>query len=77
MDSLQQPAKAKGSKSPLLNRKAGSTSPQLQRKGHSPQIARKGNSSPKVTRKGQETEDNKSSAKPKPAEITDATVEKR
>uniref|UniRef100_A0AAX7UM14 Alpha-type protein kinase domain-containing protein n=1 Tax=Astatotilapia calliptera TaxID=8154 RepID=A0AAX7UM14_ASTCA len=77
MDSLQQPAKAKGSKSPLLNRKAGSTSPQLQRKGHSPQIARKANSSPKVTRKGQETEDNKSSAKPKPAEITDATVEKR
>uniref|UniRef100_A0A3Q0QNB3 Alpha-type protein kinase domain-containing protein n=1 Tax=Amphilophus citrinellus TaxID=61819 RepID=A0A3Q0QNB3_AMPCI len=76
MDSLQQPAKAKGSRSPLLNRKLGSTSPQPQRKGNSPQMSRKANSSPKVTRKGQETEDNKSSVKPKPAETTDA-VEKR
>ncbi|XP_030586580.1 alpha-protein kinase 3 [Archocentrus centrarchus] len=76
MDSLQQPAKAKGSRSPLLNRKLGSTSPQPQRKGNSPQMSRKANSSPKVTRKVQETEDNKSSVKPKPAETTDA-VEKR
>ncbi|XP_039663857.1 uncharacterized protein alpk3a isoform X3 [Perca fluviatilis] len=71
MDSLQQPTKMKGSKSPLLNRKLGSNSPQLQRKGHSPQMSRKASSSPKVTRKVQETEDNKSGAKPKPAEIVD------
>ena len=71
MDSLQQPTKMKGSKSPLLNRKLGSNSPQLQRKGHSPQMSRKASSSPKVTRKVQETEDNKSDAKPKPAEIVD------
>ncbi|XP_067445852.1 alpha-protein kinase 3 isoform X2 [Thunnus thynnus] len=73
MDSLQQPTKMKGSRSPLLNRKlgAGSGSPQLQRKGHSPQLSRKATSSPKVTRKVQETEDNKSGAKPKPAETLD------
>ncbi|XP_069018739.1 alpha-protein kinase 3 isoform X1 [Embiotoca jacksoni] len=64
MDSLQQPTKMKGSRSPLLNRKLGSSSPQLQRKGHSPQMSRKGNFSPKVTKKIQETEDNKSSTKP-------------
>uniref|UniRef100_UPI0037E983AE alpha-protein kinase 3 n=1 Tax=Semicossyphus pulcher TaxID=241346 RepID=UPI0037E983AE len=72
MDSLQQPAKTKGSRSPLLNRKLGSSSPQLQRKGHSPQVLRKANSSPKVTRKAQETEDNKSDTKPKPVETADA-----
>ncbi|XP_034734122.1 uncharacterized protein alpk3a isoform X1 [Etheostoma cragini] len=71
MDSLQQPTKMKGSKSPLLNRKLGSNSPQLQRKGHSPQMSRKAYSSPKVTRKVQETEDDKSGAKPNPAEIVD------
>ncbi|XP_068579078.1 alpha-protein kinase 3 isoform X2 [Cebidichthys violaceus] len=71
MDSLQQPTKMKGSKSPLLNRKLGSNSPQLQRKGHSPQMSRKANSSPKVTRKNQETEDNKSGDKPQPAETVD------
>ncbi|XP_035497151.2 alpha-protein kinase 3 isoform X2 [Scophthalmus maximus] len=76
MDSLQQPTKVKGSRSPLLNRKLGSGSPQLQRKGHSPQMSRKANSSPKVTRKVQETEDNKSDDKPKPAETGDA-LEKR
>ncbi|XP_051238326.1 titin homolog isoform X2 [Dicentrarchus labrax] len=70
MDSLQ-PTKMKGSRSPLLNRKLGSNSPKLQRKGQSPQMLRKANSSPKVTRKVQETEDNKSGAKPKPAEIVD------
>ncbi|XP_056138456.1 alpha-protein kinase 3 [Lampris incognitus] len=77
MDSLPQPAKMKGSKSPLLNRKTGmgSSSPQLQRRGtNSPQMTRKATSSPKVTRKSkdadnntksQETEDNGSDAKPK------------
>uniref|UniRef100_UPI003AAF4DC6 alpha-protein kinase 3 n=1 Tax=Centroberyx gerrardi TaxID=166262 RepID=UPI003AAF4DC6 len=74
MDSLQQPTKIKGSRSPLLNRKlgTGSSSPQQQRKGtNSPQMSRKATSSPKVTRKAQETEDNKSGAKPKPAETLD------
>ncbi|XP_045892360.1 uncharacterized protein alpk3a isoform X2 [Micropterus dolomieu] len=71
MDSLQQPTKMKGSRSPLLNRKVGSNSPQLQRKGQSPQMSRKTNSSPKVTRKNQETEDNKSDVKCKPAETAD------
>ncbi|XP_041794587.1 alpha-protein kinase 3 [Chelmon rostratus] len=71
MDSLQQPTKMKGSRSPLFNRKLGSSSPQLQRKGQSPQMLRKANSSPKVTRKEKEAEDNKSSVKPKPAETVD------
>ncbi|KAM9352367.1 alpha-protein kinase 3 [Symphorus nematophorus] len=70
MDSLQQPTKTKGSRSPLLGRKLGSSSPQLQRK--SPQMLRKANTSPKVPRKVQETEDNKSGAKPKPAETVHA-----
>ncbi|KAK9516696.1 hypothetical protein VZT92_024614 [Zoarces viviparus] len=70
-DSLQQPTKMKGSRSPLLNRKLGSNSPQLQRKEHSPQMSRKANSSPKVTRKNQETEDNKLGDKPQPAETVD------
>ncbi|KAM3870624.1 alpha-protein kinase 3 [Diretmus argenteus] len=72
MDSLQQPTKIKGSRSPLINRKlsTGSSSPQLQRK--SPQISRKGTCSPKVPRKAQEAEDNKvSGVKPKPAETLD------
>ncbi|KAG9352177.1 hypothetical protein JZ751_020590 [Albula glossodonta] len=54
MDSQQQPAKIKGSRSPLLSRKAGpgSVSPQVQRKGvSSPQATRKATSSPKVSRK--------------------------
>ncbi|XP_060933288.1 alpha-protein kinase 3 [Limanda limanda] len=72
MDSLQQSTKIKGSRSPLLNRKLGSGSPQLQRKGQSPQMSRKLTSSPKVTRKVQETEDNKSDTKTKPAEAADA-----
>lgn len=74
MDSLQQPAKMKGSKSPLLNRKLsqGSCSPQLQRKGaHSPQMPRKATSSPKVNRKAQETEDSKSDVTLKPVETLD------
>ncbi|KAL2093011.1 hypothetical protein ACEWY4_010323 [Coilia grayii] len=61
MDFLQQPTKAKGSRSPLLNRKAGGTgssSPQLQRKvAGSPQTTRKAASSPKVTRKADEVGD--------------------
>nr|XP_046250572.1 alpha-protein kinase 3 isoform X2 [Scatophagus argus] len=71
MDSLQQCTKVKGSRSPLLNRKLGSSSPQLQRKGQSPQMFRKANSSPKVTRKVQDTEDSKSGAILKPAESVD------
>uniref|UniRef100_A0A672I1J2 Alpha-type protein kinase domain-containing protein n=1 Tax=Salarias fasciatus TaxID=181472 RepID=A0A672I1J2_SALFA len=70
MDSLQQPAKIKGSRSPLLNRKLGGSSPQLQRKGQSPQLSRKPNSSPKASRKAQETDESK--AKAKPAETPDA-----
>ncbi|XP_061577842.1 titin homolog isoform X2 [Cololabis saira] len=66
-DSLQQPSKIKGSRSPLLNRKLGSGSPQLQRKAYSPQMSRKANSSPKVQRKVQETKDSKSGGK-SPAE---------
>ncbi|XP_075998138.1 alpha-protein kinase 3 [Genypterus blacodes] len=59
------PMKIKGSRSPLLNRKY---SPQLQRKGaQSPQWTRK-TSSPKVIRKGQETENNKSDVTLKPSE---------
>ncbi|KAK5598530.1 hypothetical protein CRENBAI_008828 [Crenichthys baileyi] len=65
---LQQPAKMKGSRSPLLNRKLGSNSPQLQRKGHSPQMSRKANISPKIARKAQETEDSNSVRNQKSAE---------
>ncbi|XP_022610342.1 alpha-protein kinase 3-like [Seriola dumerili] len=72
MDSLLQPTKIKGSRSPLLNRKLGSNSPQLQRKGQSPQLSRKANSSPRVTRKVQEPENNKSDTKPKSAETVNA-----
>ncbi|XP_078480010.1 LOW QUALITY PROTEIN: alpha-protein kinase 3-like [Lampetra planeri] len=72
-DSLQQPTKVKGSRSPLLNRKLGqgSCSPQLQRKGQSPQMSRKANCSPKVVRKVQESGDNKSGSKEKPTEPLD------
>ncbi|XP_077424378.1 uncharacterized protein alpk3a isoform X2 [Vanacampus margaritifer] len=70
----QQTTKVKSSKSPLLNRKLtpGSGSPQPHRKGHSPKMARKANVSPKVSRKVQETEDDDSNDKLKPAETTDA-----
>lgn len=54
MDS-QQPTKMKGSKSPLLNRKLGSSSPQMAKR-----------SSPKVPRKVQETGDIKSDVNTKP-----------
>ncbi|XP_061679752.1 uncharacterized protein alpk3a isoform X2 [Syngnathoides biaculeatus] len=74
----QQAIKVKGSKSPLLNRKltSGSGSPQPHRKGHSPQMGRKANMSPKVTRKVQETQDIDSNGKLKPAETTN-TLEMR
>ncbi|XP_040927088.1 uncharacterized protein alpk3a [Betta splendens] len=63
MESLQQPTKMKGSRSPLLNRKLGSGSPQT---------SRKPNCSPKAGRKVQEKEDNKSDTKPKSTETVDA-----
>lgn len=65
METLQQPAKVKGSRSPLLGRKAGSGSPQVPRKGHSPQMTRKNNPSPRVSRKVPETE-NKSDVSTEP-----------
>ncbi|KAF6714763.1 Alpha-protein kinase 3 [Oryzias melastigma] len=68
LDALLQPAKIKGSKSPLLNRKLSSGSPQLQRKGQSPQMSRKANSSPKVAKKVQEADDSKTGGKSKPAQ---------
>lgn len=69
----QQTTKVKGSRSPLLNRKVttGSGSPQPHRKGHSPQMARKSNMSPKVTRTAQVTEHNDSNGKLKVTETTD------
>ncbi|XP_028305520.1 enolase-phosphatase E1 isoform X2 [Gouania willdenowi] len=63
-ENLQQSSKIKGSRSPLLNRKVGSNSPQLQKKALSPQTSRKTSSSPKVSRKVQEAEDSKSVTKP-------------
>ncbi|CAB1313791.1 unnamed protein product [Coregonus sp. 'balchen'] len=53
MDTLQQPPKIKGSRSPLLGRKLGSSSPQLNRKlgSSSPQLQRKELNSPLTTRK--------------------------
>ncbi|XP_041693414.1 alpha-protein kinase 3 [Coregonus clupeaformis] len=86
MDTLQQPPKIKGSRSPLLgrklcssspqhNRKLGSSSPQLQRKGlNSPLTTRKATSSPKVPRKTGETDDNQSTAKPKAEESLKVVV---
>ncbi|KAM9754387.1 alpha-protein kinase 3 isoform 1-T1 [Menidia menidia] len=73
-DSLQQPSKIKGSRSPLLSRKLGSSSPLLQRKGQSPQVSRKADSSPKVTRKAQDTNDSKSGIKAKPSESISAEM---
>nr|XP_043892145.1 alpha-protein kinase 3 isoform X1 [Solea senegalensis] len=70
MDS--QPSKIKGSRSPLLNRKIGSSSPQMHRKDKSPQLSRKANSSPKVARKVLETADTKPDAKLQPSETVDA-----
>ncbi|XP_017261482.1 titin homolog isoform X2 [Kryptolebias marmoratus] len=65
---LQQSTKIKGSKSPMLNRRMSTGSPQVQKKGHSPQMSRKASTSPKVARKVQEAEDSKSGGKHKPVE---------
>ncbi|XP_051953580.1 titin homolog isoform X2 [Xyrauchen texanus] len=71
MDSLQQP-KIKTSRSPLLARRGvtGSSSPQLQKKGTSPQSIRKGTSSPKVVKKSDESGENKPAAKHKTVEVS-------
>ncbi|XP_066557921.1 alpha-protein kinase 3 isoform X2 [Amia ocellicauda] len=71
MDTLQQHGKMKGSRSPLLNRKAapGSSSPQMQKKGiGSPQTIKKGTSSPKVAKKS-DSGDSKTTVKHKTVEI--------
>ncbi|XP_045080966.1 alpha-protein kinase 3 isoform X2 [Coregonus clupeaformis] len=54
-DSLQTPAKPKGSRSPLLHRKMGGSS--------SPQPSRKATGSPRLTRKPAQPEDSKATAK--------------
>ncbi|XP_026220963.1 titin homolog [Anabas testudineus] len=63
IESLQQPTKMKGSRSPLVNRKLGSSSPQM---------SKKANCSPKAPRKIQESEDSKSDTKTKLTETADA-----
>uniref|UniRef100_A0A674JUM0 Alpha-type protein kinase domain-containing protein n=1 Tax=Terrapene triunguis TaxID=2587831 RepID=A0A674JUM0_9SAUR len=71
MESLQQPAKPKGSKSPSLGRKAPSaqSSPQLQKKGlASPQGTRKGAVSPKASRKSTDAGEAQSAPKHKALE---------
>ncbi|XP_035252352.1 alpha-protein kinase 3 [Anguilla anguilla] len=63
IDSLTQPTKTKGSRSPMLNRK-GSASPQTMRKGGtSPQTPRKVSSSPRLTRKSSEPGNGKPAVK--------------
>ncbi|XP_073707143.1 alpha-protein kinase 3 [Garra rufa] len=70
MESLQQP-KIKTSRSPLLARRGGtgSSSPQLQKKGTSPQSTRKATSSPKVAKKTGEAGENNSTTKHKAVEV--------
>uniref|UniRef100_A0A8C9SHY6 non-specific serine/threonine protein kinase n=1 Tax=Scleropages formosus TaxID=113540 RepID=A0A8C9SHY6_SCLFO len=73
LDSLQQPIKPKGSRSPLATRKmdsgSGSSSPQLQKKGAlSPQAPKKVLSSPKMAKKS-EASDSKSTSKHKTVEV--------
>ncbi|KAM9311828.1 alpha-protein kinase 3 [Gastrophryne carolinensis] len=70
MESLQPPAKPKGSRSPQMARKSGSgsaqSSPQIQKKALAvPQSAKKGGVSPKSARKAIETGDPQSSSKNK------------
>lgn len=70
MESLQAPAKPKGSRSPQMPRKSGSgssqSSPQIQKKTlTAPQNNKKGGVSPKSTRKATETGDSQSGAKNK------------
>uniref|UniRef100_A0A8C2XED8 Alpha-type protein kinase domain-containing protein n=1 Tax=Cyclopterus lumpus TaxID=8103 RepID=A0A8C2XED8_CYCLU len=76
MDSLQQPTKMKGSRSPLLNRKLGSNSPKLQRKGQSPQMSRKANYSPKDCTAGNGLVLPVSFQLPKPEKFVDLTFRK-
>ncbi|XP_072258153.1 alpha-protein kinase 3 isoform X2 [Pyxicephalus adspersus] len=69
-ESLQPPAKPKGSRSPQMQRKSGSgsaqSSPQIQKKTlTTPQNNKKGGHSPKSTRKAVETEDPQLGAKNK------------
>ncbi|XP_050991282.1 alpha-protein kinase 3 isoform X2 [Labeo rohita] len=70
MESLQQP-KIKTSRSPLLARRGGtgSSSPQLQKKGTSPQSTRKATSSPKMAKKTGEAGENNSTTKHKTVEV--------
>ncbi|XP_069078123.1 alpha-protein kinase 3 isoform X2 [Pleurodeles waltl] len=73
IDTLQTPAKPKGSKSPSMGRKAGSTqsSPQIPKKGMpSPQGPRKSAVSPKTARKVTETGELQPSAKQKTVETS-------
>ncbi|XP_078541365.1 alpha-protein kinase 3 isoform X2 [Lissotriton helveticus] len=72
-DTLQTPAKPKGSKSPSMGRKAGSTqsSPQIPKKGMpSPQGSRKSAISPKTVRKATETGELQPSVKQKTVETS-------
>ncbi|XP_016369920.1 alpha-protein kinase 3-like [Sinocyclocheilus rhinocerous] len=70
MESLAQP-KIKTSRSPLLAKRGvtGSSSPQLQKKGTSPQSTRKGTSSPKVVKKTGEAGESNSTTKHKAVEV--------
>uniref|UniRef100_A0ACB8E4W3 Alpha-protein kinase 3 n=1 Tax=Sphaerodactylus townsendi TaxID=933632 RepID=A0ACB8E4W3_9SAUR len=68
LETPQPPAKAKGSRSPISNRKAPSAqaSPQLQKKGlASPQPLRKGSVSPKSARRCPEVTESQPPARPK------------
>uniref|UniRef100_W5NBN5 non-specific serine/threonine protein kinase n=1 Tax=Lepisosteus oculatus TaxID=7918 RepID=W5NBN5_LEPOC len=70
-DTQQQPSKIKGSRSPLTNRKAGAgtSSPQLQKKGAvSPQTSRRGLTGPQVAETS-DTSDSTSPVKHKTVEI--------
>eukprot|EP00063_Salmo_salar_P007975 XP_013982810.1 PREDICTED: uncharacterized protein LOC106562444 isoform X1 [Salmo salar] len=60
-DSLQTPAKPKGSRSPLLHRKMGGSS--------SPQPSRKATGSPRLIRKPAQPEDSKATAKHKAVDV--------
>ncbi|XP_043913273.1 alpha-protein kinase 3 isoform X2 [Protopterus annectens] len=72
IDTLQQPAKPKGAKSPSLGRKpvTPQSSPQTQKKGSvSPQAPRKGGVSPKAARKSTESDENRQAVKHSTVEI--------
>ncbi|KAL1007423.1 hypothetical protein UPYG_G00086600 [Umbra pygmaea] len=63
---LQTPSKPRGSRSPLLHRKVGGSS--------SPQISRKATGSPRLTRKGTESEDSKPTAKLEALDVPKAVL---